>query len=76
MKLHRGQFRADELVEVVHKNPVILNSGGPIMELEAVEDGPDGERAVCSWDHGKSRSIFPVACLSRPVPLEANPVIK
>jgi len=47
--------------------PVILNSGGPIMNLETIE----GENAVASWDdRGKvERSMFSVVCLSALVPL-------
>lgn len=45
---------------------VVLNSGGPLMVIESIEDG----RALCRWtaDGKIARGVFPLACLSRPCP--------
>ena len=60
---HRASFRPDELVRVpAPVRPCVLRSGGPVMELEAVE----GESGVVSWDGpngSRGRAIFPLACL-------------
>ena len=64
-------FGEDELVKVPPpKRPVVLNCGGPIMELESVDDG----RALCSWidNHGKrGMATFALACLYECRPLES-----
>lgn len=46
---------------------VILNSGGPLLNLETVE----GDNAIVSWDDDGQlqRRMFPVACLSLLVPM-------
>lgn len=70
-KITKRGFSPDELV-LVGIDPskrVVLNSGGPLMKLETTEGG----RGVCSWEDedGKHFDVFPIACLSRLVPLEA-----
>lgn len=63
MILQRGTFPADALELVPEpRRPVVLKSGGPVMELESVE----GEDALCSWtgDDGRlGRAVIPVVCL-------------
>jgi len=39
-------FKADDLGSSGSHQVVMLNSGGPLMDVEAVEDGPDGQRYV------------------------------
>jgi uncharacterized protein YodC (DUF2158 family) len=47
--LERETFRADDLVPVPEPvNPVMLRSGGPIMEV--VTEGPEG--VLCKWPGG------------------------
>jgi uncharacterized protein YodC (DUF2158 family) len=68
--LRRDAFPLDELVKVpAPKRPVVLKSGGPVMDLETVE----GENALCSWygaDMKLARAVFPLACLYECKPLE------
>lgn len=72
MNANSGLFHADDLVLVPPPaRPVVLGSGGPIMELESVEDGV----ALCSWtaDDGRlCRSRFPLPCLYACVPVPAE----
>jgi hypothetical protein len=63
-------WREDELVKVEPPaRPVILKSGGPVMDLESVEDG----NALCRWegdDRRICRAVFPLVCLYSCVPLQ------
>lgn len=66
MHVNRDTFDPEEVTRVRKpRRPVVLASGGPVMELESL----DGEgRALCSWvgDDGKiARATFPLACLYR-----------
>ena len=69
MELRRQTFPAEDLeLAPEPKNPVVLKSGGPIMDLETVE----GENGLCRWETEDSkiaRATFPLACLylCRPV---------
>lgn len=45
------------------KNPCILKSGGPIMELLEIKEG----LAYCEWEDGYAN--FPVKCLYRLIEL-------
>ena len=63
MSLNRDTFSEVDLIKVPRPTrPVVLVSGGPIMELESEENG----KGLCSWrdDDGKlGRAVFPLACL-------------
>ena len=63
--VRRESFHPDELVLVPEPaNPVVLGSGGPIMDLVATE----GDRGLCQWeadDGTTQRHMFPLACLYR-----------
>ena len=70
----QGAFPATDLVAVPPApNPVVLKSGGPVMDLVTVE----GERALCRWtgwdvasqSNVEHRRLFAVASLLRCVPL-------
>ena len=69
LSIEFASFDRSDLTRVPcpHRNPVVLKSGGPILDLLAVE----GDNAICEWaeDGEKVRRIFPVACLYRCVPL-------
>ncbi len=69
--LKRDKFQETDLEKIERKNPVVLNSGGPVMEVETVE----GNRALCRWEVNNklARAVFPVACLSRLVPFTKAP---
>lgn len=45
MKFHQRAFDPAELKKVDASGCVVLNSGGPLMQLECIE----GDNAVCSW---------------------------
>lgn len=65
--LHRGTFAAADLQRVPDpRQPVLLKSGGPIMEV--LED--HGDEVVCEWADG--RATFPKASLYRLVPFNAS----
>ena len=61
--LHQAAFKESELVKVPEpKQPVVLVSGGPVMDLVALE----GENGVCEWednDNEQHRRLFPLVCL-------------
>jgi len=60
----RDIFHEADLVKVdEYENPVILKSGGPIMESESIE----GTDVLCRWEEsGKiARAAFPIPCLCR-----------
>lgn len=58
--LGHGEFFSGELELVPEfRDPVMLKSGGPIMEVLSV----DSSGALCEWEDG--RETFPVACLYR-----------
>lgn len=59
MGIHRKTFSDDELVRIDTSNCVVLNSGGPLMQLICIE----GDNALVSWDG--ERALLPVACLSK-----------
>lgn len=64
-EIKRCVFDTDELVKVPEPStPVVLKSGGPIMELESVEGGS----AMCRWtglDGKLCRVVLPLVCLYR-----------
>jgi hypothetical protein len=67
--LKRETVRASDLVKVTFVAPVVLNSGGDVMELVCIE----GDNAIVEWENQsreKKQRLIPVACLSRLVPLE------
>jgi uncharacterized protein YodC (DUF2158 family) len=69
--LCRDVFPAAGLRPVDTSRAVVLNSGGPLMDVLSVTDGS----ALCEWrgDDGKvGRGRFPVNCLSRLVPFSPN----
>jgi uncharacterized protein YodC (DUF2158 family) len=60
-------FLMTDLVKVDTSRSVVLNSGGPLMDVLSVKDGI----TLCEWktDAGKvARGRFDVRCLSRLVP--------
>ncbi len=61
--VRRQVFNAADLVVVPPMaRPVVIKSGGPIMDVESVESG----QALCRWmdDEGKlCRAVFRVVCL-------------
>lgn len=63
MYLNRGAFASSDLVKVpAPGRPVVLNSGGPVMDVEWVEGGT----ALCRWKDGDgkiARAVIPTACL-------------
>lgn len=69
-ELRRESFPVGNLVRVPSPAaPVVLKSGGPVMNLLGVTDGI----ALCEWltaDDRLSRGTFPVPCLYRCVPAE------
>ncbi len=71
MELHRETFAKEELEKAPpKKRPVILKSGGCVMELESVEDGI----ALCSWENNErklQRASFPLVCLYECRPMES-----
>lgn len=69
--LKRDKFQKTDLEKVEYKNPVVLNSGGTVMEVETVE----GDRVLCRWEVNNklARATFPAACLSRLVPFTETP---
>lgn len=66
----KDSFHEDDLEKVPDlENPVILKSGGPIMEVLT----EDEEACLCEWrgDSGKLwRKSYPRVCLYRLVPFE------
>lgn len=62
-ELRRGTFREEDLMLVDTSNCVVLNSGGPLMDIEAEE----GDNLVCSWwtPEGNQRTLLPKACVSQ-----------
>lgn len=46
MEYRQGRFNADDLVRIVRINPVVISSGGPVMEGEL----EDGDKVLCTWD--------------------------
>jgi uncharacterized protein YodC (DUF2158 family) len=68
--LNTETFSVTDLVKVSPPaRPVVLKSGGPVMDLEATEGG----MAVCSWrnaDGSCGRRMFPLACLYSCRPME------
>lgn len=70
MELSRDSFAADELVVIPPPvRPVVLKSGGPVMEvLEVIDD-----QALCRWagDDGRvGTAVFSTACLYACVPFQ------
>ncbi len=64
MLLNRAVFSEDDLIRVpLPKNPVIIKSGGPIMEVLSIE----GNQVLCEWQHdGKiARGVFSKVILYR-----------
>ncbi len=63
MSLNAEVFNAEDLRTIkAPKVPVVLKSGGPIMNLRCIEGG----RAFCEWDDNENeviRKSFPVECL-------------
>ena len=62
MKLHRATFHPADLVAIPRpEKPVVLVSGGPIMDLVSVE----GEYGICEWRNGRkvARAKFKLICL-------------
>jgi uncharacterized protein YodC (DUF2158 family) len=69
VSLHRKSFSLDDLVRIPPpEHPVVLKSGGTLMNLVSVE----GDNALCEWyeDNGKlARAVFPLVCLYRCEPI-------
>ena len=66
-QLRRDTFEMNELAKVEPPaSPVILKSGGPIMDLIEFGEG----LAVCEWEDGRAR--FPLSSLYRLVPFVSN----
>ena len=65
--LQRKVFNVSELTPVNESNFVILASGGPLMEIESLEN----DKALCKWtDNEKiARAVFPIKCLRKLVPI-------
>jgi uncharacterized protein YodC (DUF2158 family) len=70
----RDTFHETDLVKVdEYENPVILKSGGPIMEAESPPSCLK-DKVLCRWEEdGKIvRAVFPRACLYRLVPFQSR----
>ena len=65
--MKHNEFDDSDLIKLDTSDCVILNCGGPLLNLECFE----GDNAIVSWDdEGKTmRRQLPIACLSRLVRL-------
>lgn len=72
-ELRRESIDPADLVRVEPPGrPVVLKSGGPVMDLESWSD--DGQ-ALCRWaaaDGRVCRAVLPAACLYRCEPLAVS----
>lgn len=69
MIFRRGEFKPEDLVLIqLPVRPVVIKSGGPIMNVVCVE----GDNVLCEWDNDgkKEQGLIGAACLYACVPFE------